>query len=109
MSFCAFLAQGWNPVWLAAAVGAVLALIIEYWPAFQNIPARWKPVVFLGCCLALAFAGWGMALWQKCAGVPDWWTVLQAALQAAGLSFGAGTLFHRLVRALGLGYQPPAA
>jgi len=106
MSFCQFLSQGWNAVWLAAAVGALTAVIIEYWPAFQDIPAKWKSVVFLGLCLGLAFIMWGVAGWQGCAGLPDWWTVLMAALEAAGVALGAGTLLHRVVKVLGLGYKP---
>lgn len=106
MSFCDFLAQGWNAVWLAAAVGTLTAIIIEYWPAFQNIPDKWKQPIFAAMCLALAFSMWGGAGWQGCAGLPDWWLVLQAALEAGGLAFGAGTMIHRLVVALGLGYKP---
>lgn len=106
MSFCDFLAQGWNAVALAALVGGIIALVIEYWPGYQDLAGKWKQLVFLGLCLGLGFALWGAARAQGCPDVPDWWTVLVAALEAAGVAFGAGTLLHRLVVALGLGYKP---
>jgi len=51
---------------------------------------------------------WGVAGWQSCPDLPDWFTVLQAALQAGGLAFGTGTLIHQVVKALGLGYKARA-
>jgi hypothetical protein len=107
MSFCTFLAQGWNAVALAALVGAAIAVIIEFWAGYQDLAAKWKQLVFLGLCLLFSFVMWLAAGWQGCAGVPDWWTVLLAALEASGIAFGAGTLLHRVVVALGLGYKSP--
>ncbi len=109
MSFCQFLSQGWSAERLAIIVGVIVAIVIEYWPAYQDLPAKWKQLVFAGICLVWAFASWGIALWQGCPDVPDWWIVLQAVIAAAGLAFGAGTLIHRLIVALGLGYKPKEA
>jgi hypothetical protein len=106
MDFCTFLAQGWNAVALAALVGALIAIVIEYWPGYNDLAAKWKQLIFAGLCLGVAFAAWGIAGWQGCPNIPDWWTVLMAALQAAGVAFGAGTLIHRVVVAVGLGAKP---
>jgi hypothetical protein len=105
VSFCEFLAQGWNATALAALAGAVIAIIIEYFPAFQDLPPRTRQLVYMGLCVLGGGGMWGIALWQGCPAVPDWWTVVQAIVRAWGIAFGVGTGLHAVIVALGLGYK----
>jgi len=98
MSFCEFLSQGWAAESLAALVGVILAIIIEYWPAYEELPARTKQLVYMGLCVLVGFGTWGVALAYGCPAA-DWWTVLQA-VWGAGMAFFAGTAAHRVHVAL---------
>ncbi len=101
--FCDFLSQGWNEVGVGAGLAVIVALIIEYFPGFQEWPAKKKQLVYLAICLAIGFGSWGVAIVAGCVGLPDWWAVLVAAWQAFRngiVAFGAGTAVHALHAAL---------
>ncbi len=101
--FCEFLAQGWNEAGIGAGLAALVALIIEYFPGFQEWPAKKKQLVYLGICLGLGFGSWGIAMVAGCVELPNWWTVLVAAWQAFRngiVAFGAGTVVHAIHAAL---------
>ncbi len=101
--FCEFLAQGWNAAGVGAGLAAIAAVIIEYFPAFQEWPAKKKQLVYLAICLVIGFGSWGGAMAAGCGEIPDWWTVLVAAWTAfrnGVVAFGAGTVIHMVHAAL---------
>ncbi len=67
-----------------AAIGAVLAFLLERVAWFQNLPPQAKVWLSLGICAVLPFAGWfgGMAL-----GYASW---------PVGLAAWAEGVFHEL-------------
>lgn len=101
--FCEFVSQGWNEAGIGAALAAGISILIEYFPAFQEWPAKKKQIVYLGICVAIGFGSWGIALAAQCVGIPDWWTVVVAiwtAFRNGIVAFGAGTAIHMVHAAL---------
>lgn len=89
MDFCAFLAQAWAGPTLAALAGVVLSFVAEYVPAYDQLPAKWKRLCFLGACIVVAVVAWLLAPLPGCAR-PEWPALIMAILAA----FGAGTVAH---------------
>jgi len=90
VEYCEFLLQGWNAEGLALLVGVVIAIVIEYWPAYQSLPPKWKQLAYLGICVLLGFGTWGIALAYGCEAMANWWQVVQAIVGA----FAGGTAAH---------------
>lgn len=93
MTWSEFLALLSAPNGIAAAIGVVLSLVIEFWPEYEQLEARQKRLVFLGLCfvipvaattLGVLTAGWPLA-WE-----PTFWH----AVLAGGIAFGGGTVAH---------------
>jgi len=82
-----------RPNGIAVAVGIILSLVVEYWPAFEALAAKWKRVVFFAASLIIPLlaavlgaltAGWS---WS-------WEATFWPALVAGVLAFGSGTALH---------------
>ena len=81
---------------ISIVVGVILSLVIEYWPAFQDLEPKWKQLVFaafsfvvpligaLGACVS-GFGAWG-----------DWSNLWWPALVNGGSAFFSGTMGHRV-------------
>lgn len=91
MELCEFLSQAWVGDGLAALVAAVIAIIVEYWPAYQDLAPRTKQLVYMALCVVIGAGTWLIAPLVGCPRA-DWWTLVQAIFAA----FFAGTLAHRV-------------
>ena len=93
MGWSEFLSFLSKPNGIAIAVGIVLSLAIEYWPAFETLAAKWKRAIFFAVCLVIPLlaallgaltAGWSWA----------WELTFWPALVAGAAAFASGTLTH---------------
>ena len=79
---------------ISVAVGILLSFVVEYWPKYQALDAKWKRLVFAGLSLVVPLAGAvgsaasGLAQWGDFPG--HWWPALVAG---AGAFFG-GQMAH---------------
>jgi hypothetical protein len=93
LSWSGFLALLSNPNGIAAAVGVVLSLVVEYIPTYEALAPKWKRLVFGGACFVvpLAAAGLGIATagWDV-----SWEATFWPAVLAGGIAFGGGTVAH---------------
>ena len=93
MSWADFLGYLMGPG-ISAVVGVALSFLIELWPGYENLPARWKRLVFFGLCMVIpvlagvAACASGLAAWGDFAG--HWWPILVAAWAA----FFSGSMAH---------------
>ncbi len=92
MEFAAFLRWCQGPG-INLAVGALLAVVVEYWPQFQAMQSKHKRLAFFGLCLAVPLlaavvaCASGYQVWSFAA---TFWPVIWAGIVAAG----SGTLVH---------------
>ena len=79
---------------ISVVVGVVLSFVVEYWPAYENLEAKWKRLVFFGLCLIVPVIGGvgsalsGLAAWADFEGL--WWPILVAGWGA----FFSGSMAH---------------
>jgi hypothetical protein len=79
---------------ISVVVGIILSFVVEYWPAYEQLEAKWKRLVFFGLCMivpvlgAILSAVSGFALWADFEGL--WWPVLVAGWAA----FFSGSMAH---------------
>ena len=80
---------------VSVVVGVILALLVEYWPQFQNLEPKQKQLAFAGLSLVIPLAGAlaaclsGFSAWADWAGL--WWP----ALVAGWTAFFSGTMGHQ--------------
>ena len=93
MTWSAFLDLLSSPNGIAAGVGVILSLVVEYIPAYDTLAPKWKRIVFGGSCFVvpLAAAGLGIATvgWSA-----SWDATFWPAVLAGGIAFGGGTVAH---------------
>lgn len=91
-TFDGFLAALAGPL-VAAAVGVILSIVVEYWSGYEALQPKWKRLVFFGLCLivpiAAAFLRWGLGYVELTFDPLIWHAIWNGA--AAG---GIGTLAH---------------
>jgi len=76
---------------LGAVVGIVLSYVVDLWPAFGNLTAKWKRLVFFVVALALGMAaGVGIAYFNKLPFI--WDSIIANAFIAALAAVSGGTL-----------------
>lgn len=93
MSWSEFLAYLSQPNGIAVGVGIIWSVLVEYWPWFGTLEAKWKRAFFLGTSLVVPlFAALLGAL------TADWGWGFEAtfwpALVAGFLAFASGTVAH---------------
>lgn len=93
MSWEEFIGFLLKPNGIAAAVGLLWSVAIEYVPGFEALAPKWKRVVFAGVCLVvpLLASALGMATGVY---APSFRDVVWPAIVAGCVAFGAGTLLH---------------
>jgi len=75
------------------AVGVVLSWLVELWPEYQSLGARWKRLVFAALCFGVPLcAALLMALFGYAA--PSWENLFWPAIVAGFLAFSGGTIAH---------------
>jgi len=85
--------QGASGPLVSAIVGVALSFVVEWWPAYQTWPARWKRLTFF--CLSLVLPV-GAACLRAALGYVAWsfdplvWHAIWYGVMAGG----AGTLAH---------------
>jgi len=94
MSWSEFLQYAASPG-IAAIVGAILSVVVEYLPEYDNLEPKWKRLVFFGLCMVVPLAATALAIatgewgaWGDWAGT--WWPALVAGFAAGGV----GTVIH---------------
>lgn len=80
---------------ILAVVGALSALAVEYWPAFQNLEAKWKQLSFAIVSLLVPLVGAALSILPPVSAIPSWPGLWWPALVAGWSAFGAGTLAHQ--------------
>jgi len=92
MSWDDFLGYASGPG-INALVGAVLALVVEYWPRYGELEARWKRLVIFVLCLAVPLvataAGVVTADWTA-----SWEGAMWPALVAGFTAYVASQAVH---------------
>ena len=93
MSWSNFLAYLSQPNGISAAVGALLSIILEYWPQFDALASRYKRLVFFVLCMAVPLAGAALGILTA-----EWPAGFEAtfwpALVAGFVAFASGTALH---------------
>ena len=98
-----FLAWVTTPGGGSLVIGVLMSAGYEYVPGLEQLTAKWKRLVFLGCCLAVpvAVAVLGVATdgWPA-----SWQATFWPAIVSGFVTFGSGTITHtpRLPDAPGL-------
>lgn len=94
-SFDAWLQMASGPL-LAGIVAALVSLVIEYWPAYQDLDKRWKKLSFLGMCFVI---GVGSAALRGAMGYVAWSfdPLIWHAVWNAFAAFGIGTTAHEFL------------
>jgi len=77
---------------VSALVGAILAIVAEFWPAFQDLERRWKLVVIMALSFVIPLAATGLGLYRGI--VTGTLEAVFMALQAGALSFFATQIAH---------------
>ena len=60
MSWSEFLQYAASPG-IAAIVGAILSVVVEYLPEYDNLEPKWKRLVFFGLCMVVPLAATALA------------------------------------------------
>jgi len=78
---------------LGAVVGIIISYVVEVWPAYESLSAKWKRLAFFMLALIVGgVAGVGIAYFGK---QPFLWdSILADALVAAMAAMSGGTLAH---------------
>jgi len=93
LTWSGFLALLSHPNGIAATVGVLLSLVVEYIPQYDALAPKWKRLVFAGACfvvplcaaaLGILTAGWAAS----------WEATFWPAILAGGIAFGGGTVAH---------------
>jgi len=91
-TFDAWLQAASGPL-VSAVVAVLISFVVEYWPAYDGLAAKYKRLVYFGLCLAVPVAAaalrgaLGYAAWSF---DPLFWHAIWAGLSAGGI----GTLAH---------------
>ena len=93
MSWADFLRWLSTPSAVTVVVGVLLSYLIEFWPQYEAMPARFKRLLFGGMCLAVPLLS---ALVGAATGVFTWtWEpTFWGALVAGFTAFASGTAAH---------------
>ena len=76
---------------LGVVVGIILSYVVELWPAYANLTAKWKRLLFFSLALVVAgAAGVGVAWFNKQPFV--WDAIIANAVVAALAAMSGGTL-----------------
>lgn len=78
---------------VSAAVGVLLSILVEYWPAYDTLHPKWKRLVFFGLCLivpVLAACLRGILGYVAWSFDPLIWHAIWFGVAAGGI----GTLAH---------------
>ena len=93
MSWCEVLGYFSRPNFIAAAVGVLWSVGVEYIPIFQALEPRWKRLIFLLLSLVVPTAAAGLGVWT-CGWEPSWDGLFWPALLAGVAAFSGGTVAH---------------
>jgi hypothetical protein len=91
-TFDGWLQEASGPL-VSAIVGVALSFLVEWWPAYQEWPSRWKRLVYFGLCLVTPV---GAACLRAALGYVPWsfdplvWHAIWSGVMAGG----AGTVAH---------------
>jgi hypothetical protein len=93
MSWSDFLAYLSQPNGIAVVVGALLSVILEYWPKFGTLAPRYKRAAFFVLCMVVPLVGAALGILTA-----DWpagfETTFWPALVAGFMAFASGTMLH---------------
>jgi hypothetical protein len=78
---------------LPLLVGVALSFCVEYIPRFDELPGKWKRLVFFGASLAVANLATALGVWTL-QWPPTWADTWWSAQVAGVLCFASGTLAH---------------
>jgi len=107
VSLCGFQEQPYPPtlceallligtaVFIQTAAGAFIAALVEYWPAWEGLPPKWKRPIIFGFCLAVPLVSLVVRV-ALCGSVLNEDTVYLAA--AAGAFAFAGSQFAHIYK-----------
>jgi fatty acid desaturase len=84
---------------ISVVVGVLLSFVVEYWPKYQTLEAKWKRLVFMGLSFVVPLAGAVASSASGFAAWGDWATHWWPALVAGAAAFFGGQVAH--VRKLG--------
>lgn len=88
--FLVFLQQATG---IGIAIGFIMSLVVDWWPGYEKLEAKFKRLLFGGLCFSipLAAVGVGVALGDYPA---EFDTVFWPAIVAGFAAFGTGTFTH---------------
>lgn len=89
---CEVLTGAMSEAGIGAVLGWLLSYVVEWWPAWETLPAREKRIALLLLCLAIGIALLLLS-WQLCGAALDQEAVW-AALTAAFAAFTASQVSH---------------
>lgn len=82
-----------TPNGIAAAVGVLLSVVVEYIPQYDALVPKWKRLVFLLFCFVVPLAAAGLGI-ATCGWPAGWEATFWPAVLAGGIAFGGGTVAH---------------
>lgn len=94
-TLCEALAQIGTAVFIEMALGAFIAMCVEYWPAWEGLPTKLKRPIVVGFCLVVPVISLG-ARGLLCGAVIDQNTIYLAA--AAGAFAFMGSQFAHIYK-----------
>jgi hypothetical protein len=95
MSWQEFLNYALTPAGIGAITGLVLSWIVEYWPAYGELEAKFKRLVFLALCFVVPLAATAGLVASGFTGPwGDFQNVWWPALVAGFTAFTSGQVSH---------------
>ena len=93
MSWSEFLKFLVSPNGIAAALGVVESILVEYIPSFKVLLPKWKRLIFYFVCLVVPVLSVAVGVFTL--GWPaDFQTTFWPAIGAGVVAFASGTLVH---------------
>ena len=77
-----------------AAVGVVISMIVEYWPAYSTFEPKAKRLVFFGLCFTVPIAGLVLGLATGVYQFVDFPSTIFPILAAGSAAAFSGTVVH---------------
>ena len=93
MTWCDFIELLRSSEGVAAAVGVALSFVLEWWPAFGELPARQKRVAVLAICVAIPALATASGYFSGCLPALDR-DALWMAVYIGAITFGASQFAH---------------